>query len=163
MTVHRVGRPFTGSGVGGVAERGHCEAMTNAMLSNILARAVLCLAFTLSGRPVHAQAAAPARRVTGVVQSSDARPIDGANVFIIETLEGAVTRDDGRFNIATAGTGPLTLIVRRLGFAEQRRTITERDSVALVIRLEPSGVALAPVSVQAGQYTASEERGATLT
>ena len=41
--------------------------------------------------------------------------------------------------------------------------IAESDTAALVFRLEPSGVSLAPVAVQAGQYTASEERGATLT
>jgi hypothetical protein len=84
-------------------------------------------------------------------------------VFIIETLEGVVTREDGGFTIATNATGPLTLIVRRLGFAEQRRLIAEGDTSTLVFTLQPSGVALAPVSIVAGQYTASEERGATLT
>jgi len=107
--------------------------------------------------------AASGRVVRGVVQGPDARPIDAANVFIIETLEGAVTRDDGRFAIPTAATGPLTLVVRRLGFAEQRRVVAESDTMALVFRLQASGVSLAPVTVQAGQYTASEERGATLT
>jgi len=105
----------------------------------------------------------PPRTVQGVVRGPEARPLDAANVFIIETLEGAVTRDDGRFAIVTSATGPLTLVVRRLGFSEQRRNIAEGDTSALVITLEASGVALAPVSIQAGQYTASEERGATLT
>jgi hypothetical protein len=103
------------------------------------------------------------RTVRGLVQGPDGRPIDAANVFIIETLEGAVTREDGRFTIPTSATGPLTLIVRRLGFAEQRRLIAERDTAALVFTLEPRSVSLAAVTVQAGQYTASEERGATLT
>ena len=114
--------------------------------------------------PVEAQTQqAPARTVHGVVRGPGASPIDAANVFIIETLEGAVTRDDGQFSIPTTATGPLTIIVRRLGFAEQRRMIAERDTAALVFTLQPSGVALAPVSVQAGQYVASDERGATLT
>ena len=113
--------------------------------------------------PAQGVATTPTRTVRGVVQTSDARPIDAANVFIIETLEGAVTRDDGRFNITTGATSPLTLIVRRLGFSEHRRMLAERDTSSLIITLEPSGVALAPVSVEAGKYTASEERGATLT
>jgi hypothetical protein len=103
------------------------------------------------------------RVVRGVVQVPGARPLDAAHVFIIESLEGAVTREDGRFAINTSATGPLTLLVRRLGFAEPRRIISDGDTVSLVITLEASGVSLAPVSVQAGQYTASEERGATLT
>jgi hypothetical protein len=84
--------------------------------------------------------------VRGVVQGPDARPIDAANVFLIETLEGVVTREDGRFVIPTAGTGPLTLVVRRLGFAEQRRMVAESDTMALVFRLQASGVSLAPVT-----------------
>ena len=105
----------------------------------------------------------PTRTVRGVVQGPDARPLDAANVFLIETLEGVVTHEDGRFAIPTTATGPLTIIVRRLGFSERRRLIAESDTSTLVITLEASGVSLAPVAVQAGQYTAGEERGATLT
>jgi hypothetical protein len=107
--------------------------------------------------------AQPPRVVRGVVQAQGARPLDAANVFIIESLEGAVTREDGRFAITTSAAGSLTLIVRRLGFADHRRTIAEGDTASLVITLDAASVSLAPVSVQAGQYTASEERGATLT
>ena len=121
------------------------------------------LAVGLAAGPLRPQAPAAGRVVRGIVRAPDARPIDAANVFIIETLEGAVTREDGRFAIATGETGALTLIVRRLGFAEQRRLIAAGDTAALVFTLQPSSVALAPVSIQAGQYTASEERGATLT
>ncbi|HEX6051444.1 MAG TPA: carboxypeptidase regulatory-like domain-containing protein, partial [Gemmatimonadaceae bacterium] len=115
-------------------------------------------------RGVFAQASGQlGRTVRGMVQGPDSRPLEAANVFIIETLEGAVTRDDGRFAIRVAVSGPVTLVVRRLGYAEHRRTIAESDTGELVVRLEPSGVSLAAVSIQAGQYTASEERGATLT
>jgi vitamin B12 transporter len=103
------------------------------------------------------------RIVRGTVRSSDSRPISAANVFIIETLEGALTGDDGRFSISTGEKGQITLIVKRLGFAEQRRLLSERDTIQQVFTLEPRGVSLATVAVQAGQYTASEERGATLT
>jgi vitamin B12 transporter len=121
---------------------------------------VACIVFGPGPGPLTAQAT-PSRMVRGLVQTPDGRPIEAANVFIIETLEGTVTREDGKFAIPTAATGPLTLIVRRLGFAEQRRLIA--DTATVVFSLSPAGVALAAVNVQAGQYTASEERGATLT
>jgi hypothetical protein len=124
---------------------------------------LLLLAFAAPAMHAQATLSTPTRRISGVVNGPGAHPLYGANVFIIETLEGAVTREDGRFAISTSATGALTLIVRRLGFSEQRRTIAERDTAAIVVVLETSGVALAPVSVQAGQYIASEERGATLT
>lgn len=106
---------------------------------------------------------ASGRTVRGIVRGPGSRPVDGANVFIIETLEGVVTREDGRFAIPVAVAGSVTLVVRRLGFAEHRRTIAETDTGGLVVRLEPTSVSLAAVSIQAGQYTAGEERGATLT
>lgn len=130
----------------------------------VLGTRALTLA-AVSSATLGAQAATTpaARTVRGIVHTGDSRPIDAANVFIIETLEGAVTREDGRFAIPTAASGPLTIIVRRLGFGEQRRLLAETDTGTIVFTLEQSGVALAPVSIQAGQYTASEERGATLT
>jgi hypothetical protein len=132
-------------------------------LTIVSVRAVLAAALTTGALNAQTSPASTSRTVHGVVRTSDARPIESANVFLIETLEGVVTRDDGRFTIATSATGPVTLIVRRLGFAEQRRLLSERDTSAVIITLEPAGVALAPVAIQAGQYTASDERGATLT
>ena len=116
-------------------------------------------------RLAHAQpgAAAPGRVIRGVVRANDSRPVHGANVFVIETLDGVVTREDGRFAIPVAVPGEVTLVVRRLGFREQRRTVPERGASDLTITLDASTVSLAAVVVQAGQYTASEERGATLT
>lgn len=139
--------------------------MTDDLIRRWLRGASLGL-LLLAGTAQHAHpqaAARTSRTIRGLVQASDSRPIESANVFIIETLDGVVTREDGRFAIPTAATGTLTLVVRRLGYAEQRRTVAERDTAALVITLESSGVALAPVAVEAGQYTAGEERGATLT
>jgi vitamin B12 transporter len=121
------------------------------------------LALALGAHTANAQATQASRVVRGVVRAPDSRPIDAANVFIIETLEGSVTGEDGRFSIPTTASGSLTLIVRRLGFAEQRRLIAATDTATVVFTLATSGVALAPVTIQAGQYTASEERGATLT
>ena len=104
-----------------------------------------------------------AQPIRGVVVSTSGALIPGANVFILETLEGIVTGTDGRFAITTAERGNLTLVVKRLGFEGQQRVVTpaERDSV--LISLAPATVALSAVSVQAGAYTAGEERGATLT
>jgi vitamin B12 transporter len=116
-----------------------------------------------SGASAQTSGTGTARMVRGLVRSPDARPIEGANVFVIETLDGVVTREDGRFTIPVTTPGTVTLVVRRLGYAEQRRSLAESASSELVITLEPSSVSLAAVSIQAGQYTASEERGATLT
>jgi vitamin B12 transporter len=103
------------------------------------------------------------RPVKGLVVSTEGAPVPGANVFVLETLDGLVTSADGRFSIRTTEPGNITLVVKRLGFEQAQRVVApaERDSV--VITLTRATVALSPVAVQAGAYTAGEERGATLT
>jgi TonB-dependent receptor-like protein/carboxypeptidase family protein len=117
--------------------------------------------------PVLGAQASPAADSTsvlrGVVRMPTGEPIAEANVFLIETLEGVLTRADGRFAISTAATGPATLVIRRLGFTEIRRTVELPTRDTLVIAMTPAPIALSAITVQAGQYTASAERGATLT
>jgi len=123
-------------------------------------------------RPAAAQVAATAR-IRGTVQSRAGSPLAGVNVFLLETLEGAITTADGRFVIATRQRDSLTrdrvtrdrvtLVARRLGFQEFRRVLTPGvQQGAITIVLEPLAINLAP-TVVAGRYTAGEQRGATLT
>lgn len=131
--------------------------------ASLLLRAAL-LAATLVASPVGAQTPTPAARpVRGTVRSPDGAPIVGANVFILETLDGMLTGPDGRFSVAVNLPGSVTLVVKRLAFESVQRVIapSERDSVTVVLR--PGSVLLTPITVQAGAYTAGEERGATLT
>lgn len=99
----------------------------------------------------------------GVVKSSQGLPVAGANVFVIETLEGALTDTAGRFDVAISARRPFTVLVKRLGFSEMRREVKASDPDVLNIVLERAATSLAAITVQAGSYTAGEERGATLT
>ena len=118
-------------------------------------------ALTFAGLSATAQTPSPPIR--GLVRTADGAGIPGANVFILETLEGVLTDSSGRFAVATTAAGSLTLVVKRLGFQSVQRPVlpAERDSIVVILR--PGGVTLAPITVQAGAYTAGEDRGATLT
>jgi iron complex outermembrane receptor protein len=63
-------------------------------------------------------------RITGTVRAGDGSgPIAGAEVTITGTKRGAITRDDGRFTIASdAGTYQLT--AKRIGYAPQTLSVT---------------------------------------
>lgn len=63
-------------------------------------------------------------RITGTVRAGDGSgPIAGAEVAITGTKRGAITRDDGRFTIASdAGTYQLT--AKRIGYAPQTLSVT---------------------------------------
>lgn len=102
--------------------------------------------------------------VHGTVRIADGQPVAGANVFLLETLDGMITAADGRFSIPAPDTTRVTLVVRQLGFLPVRQIITraERDSEVVVV-LNAAPHALNAVTVQAGRYSADNERGATLT
>jgi len=98
----------------------------------------------------------------GEVRSDAGAPIEGANVFLLETLEGALTGAEGRFVVRTGRTGPATLVVRRIGFKPVQLLLT-LPAAPVAITMVWEGATLAPVRVQAGRWTAGDERGATLT
>lgn len=98
--------------------------------------------------------------VRGIVRSF-AGPVPGANVFVLETLEGVLTDSAGAFTIQTSVPLPLTLHVKRMGFVPFQRMLTDSGPVAVL--LERAVPVLAPITVQAGTYTAGDERGSTLT
>ncbi len=124
-----------------------------------LVRMAACTALlTTSAAPLVAQSARTTIR--GIVRSV-AGPVPGANVFVLETLDGVLADSAGAFTIQASAPLPLTLHVKRIGFAPFQRVLT--DSAPVTVVLERAAPMLAPITVQAGAYTAGEERGATLT
>lgn len=104
----------------------------------------------------------PFRPLRGEVRDAAGHPVAGANVFLLETLEGDLTAADGTFSFDTSHTGPATLVVRHLGYAEYRVSLVtprpERVEVALLELVQTDAIV-----VTAGSYTAGDEAGATLT
>ena len=123
--------------------------------ARVLAASFVIAAFA---EPVLAQNARTTIR--GVVRSLTG-PVAGANVFVLETLDGVLTDSSGTFAIQASAPLPLTLYVKRIGFVPFQRVLT--DAAPVSVTLERSAPVLQPITVQAGAYTASDERGATLT
>jgi vitamin B12 transporter len=121
---------------------------------------MIAWALVLIGFAAQAPDDAPLR---GRVVGESGAPIAGANVFLLETLDGALTNAAGEFAIRTTHRGVATLVVRRVGFKPRQLDVRIPASEPIVVTLERQPVVLAPVAVQAGRYTAGEERGATLT
>jgi vitamin B12 transporter len=126
----------------------------------MVTRLVLALSLIAASAGAQADSAAVVR---GVVRGDGGAPVEGANVFLLETLEGALSDAGGRFALRTGRVGQATLVVRRLGFRSIQRAITLPAAVPVEISLVSEATTLAPITVQAGRYTAGDERGATLT
>lgn len=114
--------------------------------------------------PGPAQFAATAPQpIRGTIRGPDGAPIAGANVFLLETLDGMVTGPDGRFDIATAPAGTVTLVVRRLGYRTVRLDLGPDERTGLDVVLEGEPTLLDPLTVRAGRYTTGAGRGDALT
>jgi vitamin B12 transporter len=109
-----------------------------------------------------AQSADSAILIHGTVHSPDGRPIAGADVFLLESLEGSTADSAGHFTIRTTQRGIVTLVARRIGFAPAQRTVDLTKPGTIEISLARQSPVLAPITVTAGSYTAGSERGASL-
>src|SRR6202521_2295658 len=133
------------------------------MTRSLLTRVVLAVALLATARePLSAQSPDSTRFVRGTVRGDDGAPIAGADVFLLESLDGATTDSAGRFTIRTAQRGPATLVARRIGFAPTQRSVDLATADSVQISLVKQAPVLPPITVVAGAYTAGSERGAVL-
>ncbi|HEU4585438.1 MAG TPA: TonB-dependent receptor, partial [Gemmatimonadaceae bacterium] len=100
-----------------------------------------------------AVAAAPALAqsgITGVIRAADTHaPLAGALVSLDGSGIATQTGDDGRFTLAPVGSGPHTIVVRRIGYTPERveHTGGGGDARAVIIELEPAPRSLDSVVV----------------
>ena len=106
--------------------------------------------------------AQPATTVRGSVISASA-PVRGANVFLLQTLEGALADSAGRFSFTTTHSGPATLVISARGMSEVRRQIELPTADPILVVMKKGTQSLAPTTIVASRYAASDESGATLT
>lgn len=122
---------------------------------------VLAVAFSLSSASLGAQAESAV--LHGIVR--DARgPVAAVNVFVVGTLDGALTDSSGRFEIVTAKQPQYYVATKHEGHRELRRTVPGSEIASIVLTLESASAhALGAVTIEAGRYVAADEPGATLT
>jgi TonB-linked SusC/RagA family outer membrane protein len=125
---------------------------------------LLPLSFALpSTNPLHAQATGTI--VGRVVDAENGQPIAAAQVTISGTQLGRATGDDGRFTLPNIATGSATLIVRRIGYQQQSRTVTvtANGTATADFSLAKSSVSLAGVVVTATGIERRKEVGNAVT
>ena len=85
-----------------------------------------------------------------VVEATNGEPVPFASVFIPKTSTGVTADADGKFKLAVAGT-PDSIAASALGFATQRRKLSDAAVQTVLFRLKTGGVALAEVVVSSRQ------------
>ena len=90
--------------------------------------------------------------VTGSVRDLAGRPLPGADVFLLETLEGTPTDSAGVFRFTSTVRGPATLVVQHPGHLEVRRMVELPLAAPVSITMQPAPVTLEAITVEAGTY-----------
>ncbi|MBC7895141.1 MAG: TonB-dependent receptor plug domain-containing protein, partial [Cytophagaceae bacterium] len=104
--------------------------------------------------------AAQTGTITGrVTESAASGPLSGATLQVEGTRLGAGTANDGRYRITAVPAGSHTVVVRRLGFNPQRRTVTVTAGAEATadFELQSSPIALDQVVIT-GTAGAQERR-----
>jgi TonB-linked SusC/RagA family outer membrane protein len=115
----------------------------------------------LTGTTVSAQAQATGTIAGRVVDAENGQPIAAAQVTISGTQLGRATGDDGRFSLPGIATGTRVVIVRRIGYQQQSRTVTVNANATVTVdfSLVKSSVSLAGVVVTATGEERKKEVG----
>ena len=85
-----------------------------------------------------------------VVEATNGEPVPFASIFIPNTSAGVTADADGKFKLAVAGT-PDSIAASAMGFATQRRRLSDAAVQTVLFRLKTGGVALAEVVVSSRQ------------
>ena len=109
----------------------------------------MAILLSIAPNPLSGQEAST---VNGLIRDAEGHPLAGADVFLLETLEGTPTDDAGSFSFATGATGTVTLVVQLRGYIEVRRAVhlPRTSPLSLVMQLAP--VPLEPILVEAGTF-----------
>jgi TonB-dependent SusC/RagA subfamily outer membrane receptor len=93
--------------------------------------------------------------VTGrVVDDRFSQPINGAHVEIEGTRLTAVADAEGRYRIEGVPAGARVLLVRHIGYAQERRTVTVASGQTVTVE-----ISLAPSAIQLDQVVVTGEPG----
>ncbi|MBL7940894.1 MAG: TonB-dependent receptor [Flavobacteriales bacterium] len=120
----------------------------------LLRTALLLLFITLSG---HLLAQVNLQTVRGTVLDTDTRqPLIGATIVVVgsDPQLGSTADLDGRFAIAGVPTGRLDLVVKMLGFEDQRLTnllLTSAKELVVEVRMTESMQQLREVTIKANE------------
>jgi vitamin B12 transporter len=109
---------------------------------------------------VSALAAQQTRSIRGTLVLDSGQPVAGANVFVLETLEGALSDSLGRFTFQTRAQGRATIVVRGLGLLEQRLPLPDSNQLRIVLQSE--AVPLPALQVLASRFAIGDAPDAVL-
>lgn len=101
--------------------------------------------------------------IKGQVRDTDGLTIPGANIYLKNTFDGAVSMADGTFTFSTSEIGEQTLVVSFVGYKTLERPITISEAkLTINLILEEEINKLDGVTITAGAFEASDVKKVTV-
>jgi vitamin B12 transporter len=98
-----------------------------------------------------------------VLDSKSKEPLIGANIFLVDTYDGATSDVDGKFKFETEESGQQVLLVKYLGYDSVSQQVSLNGGIfEFNPRLRESFNELKVVVISAGAFEASDERKVTV-
>lgn len=108
--------------------------------------------------------AAQDRVLSGIVQDENKAPIQGANVYLVNSYDGTTTDEDGSFSFATQQTGEQTIAVHLIGYQDYTVSVDlSQPAATLQVSLQEEALQLAGATVTASRdFEASDRHKVTV-
>lgn len=94
--------------------------------------------------------------ISGKVTDAKNQPINGANVYLEGTYDGATTKEEGDFSFTTEETGTQTLVISFLSFETKSILKDVSEMNQLIIKLREDVESLDAVVLSAGTFEAND-------
>lgn len=98
-------------------------------------------------------------KIAGLVLTRQGNPIPGANVYLMNTLDGISTDMNGNYLLSTKESGEKTLIVSAIGFGKQEKQVRlGGTTIKIDFTLEEESSQLSELVISAGAFEANSDR-----
>lgn len=102
-------------------------------------------------------------QIKGTVRDGQGQTIPGANVYLKDTFDGAVSLEDGTFSFETYEEGKQILVISFIGFKTLEKSISvEGKLITLELQLEEEINKVDGVTITAGSYEAGDVKKNTV-
>jgi len=104
-------------------------------------------------------------KISGKITGDENAPLNGANVVIEGTIDGATTDSTGYYEFETSRTGSQNLLFTAIDYSDKRQTVMLEagKQMELNVRLKKSVVETEEIIVTASSYTSGQNSQVTIT